>query len=205
LFFVFFNLLLSIFLERAITGFKPLQPTRCSIYDIRFWRHDRVWRFIGFAASMFNRTPMKGSFWRLEGVKAGKYIFDDGMSVPAITLVTIGDYPTLNPGSVIQCHGRRSLQTRRNDARLGCHCRSGGFVHYGVTMQDGSVLDADAFLMKGSEVPADGRYSGNPAREIEMPASTDLSWLWHRPPYWCHGGHPPARFESAQRVALAYC
>jgi hypothetical protein len=55
--FVFFNLFLSIFMERAITGFKPLQPTFCSIYDIRFWKHERFWRFIGGAAGMFNGTP----------------------------------------------------------------------------------------------------------------------------------------------------
>jgi hypothetical protein len=39
-------------------------------------------------------------------------------------------------------------------------------VHYGVTMGDGAELGADAFLMKGSEVPPHTRWAGNPAEEV---------------------------------------
>jgi hypothetical protein len=38
---------------------------------------------------------MKGFFWRLEGVKAGKMLFDHGVALPEKTIVTIGDYTTL--------------------------------------------------------------------------------------------------------------
>ncbi len=41
-----------------------------------------------------------------------------------------------------------------------------GFVHYGVTMNDGAVLDADSFLMKGADVPKDGFFGGNPAQDL---------------------------------------
>jgi hypothetical protein len=40
------------------------------------------------------------------------------------------------------------------------------FVHYGVTVGDGAVIGADAFLMKGEEVEPAARWVGNPAREI---------------------------------------
>jgi acetyltransferase-like isoleucine patch superfamily enzyme len=39
-------------------------------------------------------------------------------------------------------------------------------VHYGVTMEDGAVLAADSFLMKGETVPPGARWGGNPAREL---------------------------------------
>jgi acetyltransferase-like isoleucine patch superfamily enzyme len=42
----------------------------------------------------------------------------------------------------------------------------GAFVHYGVTMEDGSVLAADSFLMKGETIPRRTRWGGNPAREM---------------------------------------
>jgi acetyltransferase-like isoleucine patch superfamily enzyme len=48
----------------------------------------------------------------------------------------------------------------------GCTIGVAAFVHYGVTMGDGSALAADSFLMKGEDVPPRGRWGGNPAREI---------------------------------------
>jgi hypothetical protein len=33
-------------------------------------------------------------------------------------------------------------------------------------MGDGSTLSADAFLMKGEEVPSGAHWQGNPAREL---------------------------------------
>ena len=39
----------------------------------------------------------------------------------------------------------------------------GAFVHYDVEMGDKSMLDADAFLMKGARTPAGTIWRGNPA------------------------------------------
>ena len=36
-----------IFLERASIGFKKLTPQIVSMYDERFWRHERYWKFTG--------------------------------------------------------------------------------------------------------------------------------------------------------------
>ena len=49
------------------------------------------------------------------------------------------------------------------------------FVHYGVTVGDGAVLGADAFLMKGEEVEPAARWAGNPAREV--PEAAELPSL----------------------------
>lgn len=38
-----------------------------------------------------------------------------------------------------------------------------------MTISDGAHLEADSFLMKGSEVPAGSRYGGNPAHEVQAP------------------------------------
>ena len=42
-------------------------------------------------------------------------------------------------------------------------------MHYGATLHEGAVLDADAFLMKGEEVPPNTRWWGNPAAETRDP------------------------------------
>jgi hypothetical protein len=49
-------------------------------------------------------TPFKSPVWRLVGMRIGRRVFDDGCGIAERTLVSIGDYCTLNAGSVIQCH-----------------------------------------------------------------------------------------------------
>jgi phosphopantetheinyl transferase len=106
--------------------------------------------------------------WRLLGVKIGRRVFDDGCSIPEKTLVTIGDDCMLNAGSVVQCHSMEDGVFKSDRTVIGAGCTLGveSFVHYGVTMGDGSVLEADAFLMKGEEVAPGARWRGNPADEI---------------------------------------
>ena len=56
---------------------------------------------------------------------------------------------------------------------FGNRCTLGvdSWVNYGVTMQDGSSLGADALLMKGEDVPENTIYSGNPSRGVTSPVA----------------------------------
>jgi non-ribosomal peptide synthetase-like protein len=106
--------------------------------------------------------------WRLLGVRIGHRVFDDGCGIVEKTLVTLGDDCTLGAGSSIQCHSLEDGTFKSDHITLGAGCTVGtyAFVHYGVTMGEGAVLDADAFLMKGTEVAPRARWRGNPAHEI---------------------------------------
>ncbi len=161
-----FSLAYSVFVERAVQRFRPLSPRFCSIYDRYFWWHERFWKLL--ATVPFHGTPFKNLVWRLVGVRIGRRVFDDGCSIPEKSLVTIGDDCTLNAGSVIQCHSLEDGTFKSDFTTLGAGCTLGieSFVHYGVTMGDGAVLDADAFLMKGEEVASFARWRGNPAQEL---------------------------------------
>jgi acetyltransferase-like isoleucine patch superfamily enzyme len=68
---------------------------------------------------------------------------------------------------VVQCHSLEDgvFKSDRSVINAGCTLGVEAFVHYGVTMGAGSVLDADAFLMKGEEVAAGARWRGNPATD----------------------------------------
>ena len=146
-----------------------LVPTFCSIYDVYFWEHERFWKFIGGRAlGLFSGTPFKPVIFRLLGVRVGKRLFDDGCGIPEKTIVSIGDDVTLNSGSTFQCHSMEDGAFKLEPISIGSRVTIGvgAFVHYGVTMQDGSVLKADSFLMKGSDVPEDGLFGGNPAQEL---------------------------------------
>ena len=170
-----FSIAFFVLLERAVTSFRAMQPRFCSIYDEYFWRHERFWKMSGgIYLALFNGTPMKNLLWRALGVRIGHKVFDDGCAMPEKTLVTIGDHVSLNAACTIQAHSLEDGTFKSDRITIGPGCTLGtyAFVHYGVTMRDGSVLDADSFLMKGEDVPARARYRGNPARECRAPVES---------------------------------
>jgi non-ribosomal peptide synthetase-like protein len=160
-----FNALFAAFAERAVMGFHRLIPRFVSIYDPYFWRHERLWKVL--AAPLFAGTPFRGLTWRLLGVRVGKRLFDDGAGIPEKTLVTLGDDVVLNAGAVIQCHSLEDGTFKSDYTVIGSGAVLGvaAFVHYGVTMGEGTVLDSDAFLMKGEQTAPFTHWGGNPATE----------------------------------------
>ena len=166
--FMLFTLAYLTFIERASTGFRPLRPQYCSIYDPYFWWHERFWKLsVQGLARLFSGTPFKNIMLRLLGVRMGRRVFDDGCSVVEKTLVAIGDDCTLNAGSIIQSHSQEDGAFKSDYITIGSGCTVGvgAWVHYGVSMADGAVLAADSFLMKGEQVPQDAYWGGNPAEE----------------------------------------
>jgi non-ribosomal peptide synthetase-like protein len=155
-----------ILIERLSTGFRPLTPQQCSIYDPYFWWHERFWKMAG-QPTFFNGTPFKNLVWRVLGVRIGRQVFDDGASIPERSLVTIGDGCTLNAGTAIQAHSQEDGGFKSDHITIGAGVTLGvsSWTHYGVTMGDGAELGPDAFLMKGSEVPPGEHWAGNPAVE----------------------------------------
>jgi non-ribosomal peptide synthetase-like protein len=159
-----------VLLERASTLFRALQPQECSIYDPYFWYHERYWKLMTLRShlAMFDGTPFKSFIWRLLGARIGKRVFDDGCYITEKTMVAIGDGCTLNSGSIIQPHSQEDGGFKSDCITIGAGCTLGvnSWVHYGVKMGDGAQLAADAFLMKGEEVPPHTRWEGNPASQV---------------------------------------
>jgi non-ribosomal peptide synthetase-like protein len=155
--------------ERLFESLGPPPPPICSIYDSRFWWVERVWKLhpINFL-HLFDGTPFKSVLWRLIGVRFGKRVFDDGVFISEPTLTVIGDECALNQQSILQCDSQEDGTYKSGPMTIGAGCSIGvgAFVHYGVTMEDGSVLAADSFLMKGETIPRRTRWGGNPAREM---------------------------------------
>ncbi len=163
----------SVLVERAVTGFRPLQPQYCSIYQAPFWRHERYWKMHANAyLGIFNGTPFKGMLWRLLGVRIGRRVFDDGCAIVERTLVSVGSDSTLGTGSIVHSHSLEDGTFKSDHVTIGTGCTvgTGAWILYGTTMDDGSVLDTDSFLMKGEHVPPHTRWRGNPATQV--PATT---------------------------------
>lgn len=159
----------SILVERAVRRFQPLQPLYCSLYDARFWNHERFWKLnYNALLRVFDGTPMKPSLVRLQGARIGAKAFDDGSGLTEPTLVEIGDNAMLNFQSAVQCHSLEDGTFKSDRVVIGDSCTLGvgAFVHYGARLGDHSILQADSFLMKGSSIAPLSRWHGNPAREV---------------------------------------
>ncbi|QTG80133.1 Pls/PosA family non-ribosomal peptide synthetase [Arthrobacter crystallopoietes] len=173
------GLLVPIGIERLATGLRPLQPQLCSIYNPYFWWHERYWKMSlqSRYAALLNGTPFKPLVWRLLGVRMGARVFDDGCGIIEKTLVTVGSRCTLNAGSTVQSHSQEDGMFKSDhnvigdDVTLGV----GAFVHYGVTVEDGAVVAADSFVMKGTILTSGSLWSGNPAEEARSAITSPIA------------------------------
>jgi non-ribosomal peptide synthetase-like protein len=159
---------LFVLADRAVTGFRPLRPRYCSIYQREFWRHERYWKVPSVAfMRVFDGTPFKPVLWRLLGVRMGRQVFDDGCAIIERSLTSVGDGTALNMACLLQGHSLEdgTFKSDRISIGRGCTVGTGAFVHYAVTMADGSLLEADSFAMKGSDIRPGARWLGNPATE----------------------------------------
>jgi non-ribosomal peptide synthetase-like protein len=149
-----------------------------SIYDPYFWWHERHWKLSDSPiVSRFGGTPFKNLISRLVGVKIGRKVYDGGCSITERTLTHIGDYANLNEGSVLQAHSLEEGVFKSDHIRIGrgSTLGAGAFVHYGVSMGEHVVLDADSFLMKGELLDAHTHWRGNPARLVPRNAPRDAA------------------------------
>ncbi|HET9657539.1 MAG TPA: Pls/PosA family non-ribosomal peptide synthetase [Kineosporiaceae bacterium] len=161
------ELALWVLVERTVLRFRRLHPTTCSLYDRRFWHHERYWKLSVFRPlAMLAGTPMRPLLLRVLGLKVGTGVFDEGCGIPERSLVTIGDWVSLGVATTIQAHSLEDAMFKSDHVVIGSGVVIGaaGFVHYGTTIGDGAVIEPDSFLMKGHEVLPGERWVGNPAQ-----------------------------------------
>ena len=170
MFIVVFGFLYRVLLVWIVLGFRSLQPKYCSIYDEYYWKHERYWKFnIVDMTGLLNGTPFKNLASWLLGVRIGRKVFDDGCGISEMTLVTIGDYCTLNERCGIQAHSLEEGTFKSDHIVIGAGCTIGvnALVHYGVIMGDDAGLEPDSFLMKGERPRSNTSWRGNPAKEVQ--------------------------------------
>ena len=153
--------------ERASLAFKKLKPSIVTIYDVEFWRHERHWKLADSPiVTILGGTPFKNVVSRMIGVKVGRKVYDGGSTITERTLTEIGDFACINEACVLQPHSLEEGVFKSDVIQIGKGCSIGpaAFVHYGVSLGDYSILDADSFLMKGERLDPCTRWRGNPAK-----------------------------------------
>ncbi len=172
---LFFTSFYYIMYERLVTWRYPVKPRICSLYERPFWNHERFWKMnINDLLVVFDGTPLKSVILRAQGVKLGKRVYDNGVGITEPNMVEIGDYCCLNIGSSLQGHSLEDGTFKSDAIKLGDRCTVGisGFVHYGADIGDDVIVDAHSFVMKGSIVGDEERWSGNPAQPTEQSSKT---------------------------------
>jgi hypothetical protein len=168
---LFLGVLWAWFVERCSLGFKRLSPQIALVLDKYYWFHERHWHLFGLndIARFFSGTPFKNAFSRLEGVRIGKRVFDDGVRWTEYSLIEIGDYANLNFDSVVWPHSLEEGVFKSDHIKIGAGCtlHTGSLTHYGVTMGEQVVLAPASYLMKGEILEPYTRWQGNPAKAIE--------------------------------------
>jgi non-ribosomal peptide synthetase-like protein len=159
-------------LERVVVWLHPLRPRHCTIYDPDFWHQERLWKF--HLSPPLQGTPFQVLIWRVAGLRVGHRVFDDGCAFPEKALTTVGDDAVLNAGTVVQCHSLEDGYFVRDRATVGRSAVLGvnAFMHYGTTLGEGTVLDADSYLLKGEQVAPGEHWGGNPASLRRTVSST---------------------------------
>jgi non-ribosomal peptide synthetase-like protein len=161
------EIVMYILVERASLGFGKLKPMTTTIYEEKFWRHERHWKLADSPIMLlFTGTPFRPLILRALGVKVGARVYDGGSNLTERSLVEIGDDATLNEGCVIQAHSLEEGAFKSDYIRIGKGCTLGpaAFVHYGVVMGEGSIADTDCFVMKGEVLEPNTIWRGNPAK-----------------------------------------
>jgi non-ribosomal peptide synthetase-like protein len=158
------------FVERAALGFGRLAPKIALVLEPYFWFHERHWKLTGLwlVESAFAGTPFKNLISRLQGVRLGRKVFDDGGHFDEYSLIEIGDYTNVNAECVIQPHSLEEAVFKSDYVKIGTGCTLGcaANLHYGVTMGDHVVLAPDSFVMKGEVLDPNTTWRGNPAKAV---------------------------------------
>jgi non-ribosomal peptide synthetase-like protein len=168
------SIVFFVLLERASLRFRRLEPQLASIYDPYFWFHERHWKLSDSPiTALFAGTPFRTMMLRAMGMRVGRKVFDCSRTITERSLTEVGDYANLNEGCVLQAHSLEEGVFKSDHIRVGSGCTvgPGAFVHYGVTMGDHVVLDADSFLMKGEVLDSHTGWRGNPAKMVRCQAA----------------------------------
>ena len=114
-------------------------------------------------ASFFG-TPFVAPLLRLLGCKIGKHCYIGSSLFSEFDLIDIGDYVTLNGGSIIQNHLFEDRIMKSSHLRIddGATVGNMAVVLYDTRMGENAVLGPLSLLMKGEVMPADSRWHGIP-------------------------------------------
>ena len=118
------------------------------LLDDYFWFHERYWKLhatVAIGAPIPLGTPFKNVISRLQGVRMGRKVFDDGGYFDENTLIEIGDYTNVNAElrDPTAFSRRRSFKSDYVKIGMGCTLGVSSNLHYGVTMGDYVVLSPE--------------------------------------------------------------
>jgi len=143
--------------------------TRHPLWSSFVWRTELADTFVEVLAvpwlgRALSGTPLLAVWLRAMGASVGRGVWCETYWLPEADLVRIGDGATVNRGCVLQTHlfhdriMAMAPVTVAAGATLGPH----GIVLPGASVGERTTVGPASLVMRGDELPADTRWSGNP-------------------------------------------
>ncbi|PRA04025.1 amino acid adenylation protein [Arthrobacter sp. MYb229] len=111
-------------------------------------------------------TPMLNLWFRLLGARIGRRVWCETWWLPEQDLISIGDGASINRGTVLQTHLFHDRIMRLEEVHLGAQATlaPNGVILPGSRIGDAAAIGPCSLVMRSEQVPANGRWRGNPIR-----------------------------------------
>ncbi len=166
-----FTIACTVAIKKLVMGtFKPVIKPLWSPY---VWWNEMVngiyESIMAPALATFLGTPFVAFFLRRIGCKIGRRTYIESILFSEFDLVSIGDYASLNAGSIIQTHLFEDRVMKSSYLKVGDECSVGNMavVLYDTEMQRASLLGPLSLLMKGENLAPLGRWHGIPTVQVK--------------------------------------
>ncbi|WP_422923806.1 Pls/PosA family non-ribosomal peptide synthetase [Singulisphaera sp. PoT] len=116
----------------------------------------------------FTGTPLMRPLLRLFGARIGRRVYMETTYLTEFDLVRVEDDALVSGRVSLQTHLFEDRVMKMSTVTVGPGCTVGprSVVLYDAEMAAGSKLDALSLVMKGEQLPAEGRWRGIPARPV---------------------------------------
>ena len=171
-YFVFgLTLILLCVAAKNIFGFK-IAPGLYTMYSIEAMRWMGYNSLILIANGAFldvlRISPFQNFFYGLMGAKIGKNVNVNTAGLADLSMLEIGDGTMIGGGVALISHAFDRGLLRLEATKIGNNVSIGlgSVVMPGCQIGDGASIAPCTFLPRGTVVPANGAWGGNPARDL---------------------------------------
>jgi non-ribosomal peptide synthetase-like protein len=150
-------------------------PRRHALFSSFVWRNELADVFAeSLAVPSLIRvsigSPLFNTYARLMGAAIGKHVWCESWWLPEFDLIRLGDYATVNRGTVVQTHlfHDRVMSLSYTRMEAGSTLGANSFMLPGARIESRTVAGAASLVLRDESLPRDTYWQGNPAR-FEQP------------------------------------
>jgi non-ribosomal peptide synthetase-like protein len=114
-------------------------------------------------------SPVFNLYARLMGTRVGRHVWCETWWLPEFDLIELGDYVTVNRGTVVQTHlfHDRVMSLARTEIGSGSTLGANSFMLPGAAIGSRTVVGNASLVLRDESLPSDTYWDGNPAQFVQ--------------------------------------